>query len=216
MPTPVKPDLYARKRGFNHIDFVEAVKNGESEYAGVPIGDWRQGGGEFLLIPDEHADRLGIGGAFGRSNPSASAGKEIADEVQQNMKSAGVAAAEAAPPVSANVGAAYAAGQFAETVKEQPQVMADLADTTALLASLGFGYATAEEGDVVKAGATAAGLFAAFKGIRHLCQQDDRQTDMQERQQRHQIQQDRQWQMLDPQTKENQEPTGVKAGMITS
>jgi len=105
------------------------------------------------------------------------------------------AARDAAPPVSANAGAAYAAGKFADTVKEQPQVMEDFVDGAALLGSAGLAYATAEEGEALKAGATAAGLFAAFKGIRYLCKQGDRRTDMAELDQRHQIQQDRQKQM---------------------
>jgi len=69
--------------------------------------------------------------------------------------------------------------------------MEDVVDGVALLGSAGLAYATAEEGEVLKAGATAAGLFAAFKGIRFLCEQGDRQTDMAERHQRHQIQKDR-------------------------
>jgi hypothetical protein len=198
MPTPVKPDSYARRAGFNHIDFVEAVKNGESEYAGVPIGDWRQEGGEFLLIPDDHADRLGFGGNGVRSNPSGFTGQQQGVDGGGGStlpQSTGAATAQAigkaAPPVSANAGAAYAASQFAETVKEQPQVMEDFADTAALLGSAGLAYATAEEGDVLKAGATAAGMFAAWKLLRHMSTQQDRRTDMQERQQRARIQDNR-------------------------
>ena len=69
--------------------------------------------------------------------------------------------------------------------------MEDFADTAALLGSAGLAYATAEEGDVVQAGATAAGMFAAWKLLRHMSTQQDRRTDMKERQQRAQIQDDR-------------------------
>jgi hypothetical protein len=200
MPTPVKPSKYARAAGHDAIDFVAAVKSGESDYAGVPIGSWRQDGGQFLAVPDAHADQLGLS-PDPRPNPSAlgrSSGVG-SDSVEDNQtspaKTTGAALADAAPPVSANAGAAYAAGKFADTVKEQPQVMEDVVDGAALLGSAGLAYSTAEEGDVVKAGMTAAGLFGAFKLIRHACEQGNRQTDMQERQQRAQIQQNRQRQL---------------------
>lgn len=202
MPTPVKPSKYARAAGYDAIDFTAAVKSGESDYAGVPIGSWRQDGGQFLAVPDDHADQLGLSpDPDFRPNPSAlgrSSGVG-SDSVEANQalpaKTTGAALADAAPPVSANAGAAYAAGQFAETVKEQPQVMSDVVDGAALLGAAGLAYSTAEEGDVVKAGATAAGLFGTFKLIRHVCEQGSRQTDMQERQQRAQIQQKRQRQL---------------------
>ncbi|MCS3863466.1 hypothetical protein GGP86_003265 [Salinibacter ruber] len=200
MPTPVKPSKYASAAGYDAIDFVAAVKSGESDYAGVPIGSWRQDGGQFLAVPDAHADQLGLS-PDPRPNPSAlgrSSGVG-SDSVEDNQtspaKTTGAALADAAPPVSANAGAAYAAGKFADTVKEQPQVMEDVVDGAALLGSAGLAYSTAEEGDVVKAGMTAAGLFGAFKLIRHACEQGNRQTDMQERQQRAQIQQNRQRQL---------------------
>jgi hypothetical protein len=102
---------------------------------------------------------------------------------------------EAAPPVSANAGAAYASGKMAETLKEQPQLMEDFADITALLGAGGLAYATSEGDSVVKAGATAVGMFAVWKILRHACSQSDRQTDMRERAQRAQIQQQKQGQM---------------------
>jgi hypothetical protein len=151
-------------------------------------------------VPDDHADQLGLS-PDPRPNPSALAKSPGVDsgsmEANQtsSAKTTGAALADAAPPVSANAGAAYAAGRFAETVKEQPQVMSDVVDGAALLGSAGLAYSTAEEGDVVKAGMTAAGLFGAFKLIRHACEQGSRQTDMQERQQRAQIQQKRQRQL---------------------
>lgn len=196
MPTPVRPDTYARAAGYEPQDFVEAVKSGASEYAGEPIGSWRQEGGEYLSVPDDRAEYLGIsGGGSTRSNPEIS-GEEIARQMGQTQplarKSTGAAIAEAAPPVSANAGAAYTGGKFADAVKEQPQIMEDVADATALLGSAGLAYAIAEEGDVLKAGAVAGGLFAVWKLIRHQTTQADRQTDMQEREHRHQIQQDRQ------------------------
>jgi hypothetical protein len=196
MPTPIRPTKYARAAGHEPQDFVDAVQSGESEYAGVPIGSWRQDGGEYLAVPDAHADQLGLS-PDPRPNPSAlgrslgrGSGSAEANQTPP-AKTTGAALAEAAPPVSANTGAAYAAGQFAETVKEQPQVMEDFADTAALLGSAGLAYATAEEGDVLKAGATAAGMFAAWKLLRHISTQQDRRTDMKERQQRAQIQDNR-------------------------
>jgi hypothetical protein len=201
MSTPVRPDRYARAAGYEPTDFKAAVQSGQSDYAGVPIGSWRQDGGEYLAVPDGHADRLGLSPAEGRSNPVGAASTSEQVQKAQSIlagtgegKSVGAAAAEAAPPVSANASAAYAAGQFAETVKEQPQVMEDVADTAGFLGSLAFGYATGE-GEVVKSGLMAAFAFGVFKGARAWANQADRRTDMQERQQRHQIQQQRQEQL---------------------
>ena len=192
MPTPIKPDTFARAAGFDPTDLVEAVQSGEDDYAGLPIGSWRQNGGEYLSVPDDYARQLGFTPGDGRSNPSeAMQSAESAASGSPDDPNWPEAARDAAPPVSANAGAAYTAGRFAETVREQPQVMEDVVDGAALLGSAGLAYATAEEGEVLKAGATAAGLFAAFKGIRYLCEQGDRQTDMAERHQRHQIQKDR-------------------------
>jgi hypothetical protein len=205
MPTPVKPSKYARAAGHDPTDFVSAVKSGELDYAGVPIGSWRQDGGEFLAVPDAHASELGLSGAA-RSNGSSLSGlsnlptppgydiereiRQIRREAQENsgMKAFG----EAAPPVSANAGAAYASGKMAETLKEQPQLMEDFADIAALLGAGGLAYATSEGDSVVKAGATATGMFAVWKILRHVCTQSDRQTDMRERAQ---IQQQKQDQM---------------------
>jgi hypothetical protein len=193
MPTPIQPDTFARAAGFDPTDLVEAVQSGEDDYAGLPIGSWRQNGGEYLSVPDDYARQLGFTPGDGRSNPSeAMQSAESAAAGSPDSPNWPEAARDAAPPVSANAGAAYTAGRFAETVREQPQVMEDVVDGAALLGSAGLAYATAEEGEVLKAGATAAGLFAAFKGIRYLCEQGDRQTDMAERHQRHQIQKDRQ------------------------
>jgi len=193
MPTPVRPDKFARAAGFDPYDLTEAVQSGEDEFAGLPIGDWRQNGGEYLNVPDDYAEQIGLSPTNGRSNPSQAVQQtETALAGTPDKPNWPEAARDAAPPVSANAGAAYAAGKFADTVKEQPQVMEDVVDGAALLGSAGLAYATAEEGEVVKAGATAAGLFAAFKGIRYLCEQGNRRTDMAERQQRHQIQQQRQ------------------------
>ncbi|WP_259114414.1 hypothetical protein, partial [Salinibacter ruber] len=166
---------------------MKAVKSGEPDYAGIPIGSWRQDGGEFLAVPDAHASELGLSGAA-RSNGSSLSGlsnlppgydiereiRQIKREAQENsgMKAFG----EAAPPVSANAGAAYASGKMAETLKEQPQLMEDFADITALLGAGGLAYATSEGDSVVKAGTTAAGMFAVWKILRHVCTQSDRQT----------------------------------------
>lgn len=199
MSTPIQPDKYARAAGFDPYDFVEAVKAGEDEYSGIPIGEWRQqdmnGRGTYLAVPDDHARQLGF-------NPDSTSGggKMDAAPVEVSRENPTppngiVAAAEAAPPVSANAGAAYTAGKFADTVKEQPQVMGDVVDGLALLGSAGLAYSTAEEGEVAKASLAAASLFGAFKGIRYLCEQGNRKTDMQERQQRHKIQQERTKQM---------------------
>lgn len=202
MPTPIQPDKFARAAGFDPTDFVEAVQSGEEDFAGLPIASWRQNGGEYLNVPDDYAEQLGFNPKKGRSNPSEirSDIREVLDEGDSILPGLSgsdkpnwpEAARDAAPPVSANAGAAYAAGKFADTVKEEPELMEDFVDGAALLGSAGLAYATAEEGEVLKAGATAAGLFGAFKLIRHACKQGDRQTDMAERQQRHQIQQDRQ------------------------
>jgi hypothetical protein len=67
-------------------------------------------------------------------------------------------------------------GKFADTVAQQPQVMEDVVDGVALLGSAGLAYATAKEGDVVRAGLTAIGLFGAFKFFRYTCRQKDRPT----------------------------------------
>jgi hypothetical protein len=212
MPTPVKPDKFARAAGFDPYDLTEAVQSGEDEFAGLPIGDWRQNGGEYLNLPDDYAEQIGISPTNGRSNPSQVVQQaETALAGTPDKPNWPEAARDAAPPVSANAGAAYAAGKFADTVREQPQVMEDFVDGAALLGSAGLAYATAEEGEVLKAGATAAGLFAAFKGIRYLCQQGDRQTDMAERQQRHQIHQQRQRQM-DNGSQRRLSDSGVRVG----
>lgn len=202
MPTPCKPARFARAAGYEPGDFRSAVQSGEDTYAGLPIGEWRQNGGEYLAVPDDYARQLGFDPSEGRSNPGRDSSTSEQLQRAQSLlagtgegKSVGAAAAEAAPPVSANAGAAYAAGRFAETVKEQPQVMADFADTAVLLGSAGLAYATADEGQVLKAGATAAGVFAVWKLLRHQTAQADRRTDMKERQQRHQIQQQRQEQL---------------------
>lgn len=194
MPTPIQPDKLARAAGYDPVDFVEAVQNGEDDFAGLPIGSWRQNGGEYLSVPDEYAEQLGFDPENGRSNPK----NDLIQRAEQALagvgnrgRTLGDGIADSAPPVSANAGASYAAGKFADTVKEQPQIMGDVADMAALLGSAGLAYATAEEGQVLKAGATAGGLFAAFKGLRYLCEQGNRHTDMAERQQRHQIQQQR-------------------------
>jgi hypothetical protein len=202
MPTPIQPDKFARAAGYDPTDFVKAVQNGEDDFAGLPIGSWRQNGGEYLNVPDDYAEQLGFDPANGRSNPTKMRGQKIA-QIAENTDNPNwpEAVKEAAPPVSANAGAAYTAGQFADTVKEQPQVMEDLVDGAALFGSAGLAYATAEEGEVLKAGATAAGLFAAFKGIRYLCEQGNRQTDMQERHQRHQLQQQNRRQVGQPQNR---------------
>ena len=193
MPTPIQPDKLARAAGFDPIDFAEAVQNGEDDFAGLPIGSWRQNGGEYLNVPDEYASQLGFDPESVRPNPESDliegARETLAGRDRKGSLGDGIA--DAAPPVSANAGASYAAGKFADTVREQPQVMGDVADVTALLGSAGLAYATAEEGEVVKAGATAAGLFVAFKTVRYLCRQGDRKTDMAERQQRHQMQKQR-------------------------
>jgi hypothetical protein len=209
MPTPIRPGKYARAAGHDPTDFVSAVKSGETDYAGVPIGSWRQDGGEFLAVPDAHADELGLSGAA-RSNgsslsslsdlPAPPGEFDVEREIQQikreaRQNSAMKAFGEAAPPVSANAGAAYASGKMAETLKEQPQLMEDFADITALLGAGGLAYATSEGDSVVKAGATAVGMFAVWKILRHACSQSDRQTDMRERAQRAQIQQQKQGQM---------------------
>ena len=209
MPTPVKPSKYARAAGHDPTDFVSAVKSGETDYAGVPIGSWRQDGGEFLAVPDAHANELGLSGAARPNGISSSSlsnlptppgGFDIEREIRQIKREAqensGMKAfGEAAPPVSANAGAAYASGKMAETLKEQPQLMEDFADIAALLGAGGLAYATSEGDSVVKAGATATGMFAVWKILRHVCTQSDRQTDMRERAQRAQIQQQKQDQM---------------------
>jgi len=202
MPTPIQPDKLARAAGFDPTDFVQAVQNGEEDFAGLPIGSWRQNGGEYLSVPDDYAEQLGFTPENSRSNPTVPSLLDNAEQKDLGSPNWSKAVKDAAPPVSANAGAAYTAGKFADTVKEQPQVMEDVVDGAALLGSAGLAYATAEEGEAVKAGATAAGLFAAFKLIRHACNQGDRQTDMQERQQRHQLQQQNQRQMGRPQQRE--------------
>lgn len=213
MPTPIRPTKFAHAADFDPVDFREAVKNGEQDYAGIPIASWRQNGGEYLNVPDDYAEQLGF--QTGRSNPSAGrdlptkengavdlremseriSNEEYGEGAFAGQKSVGQAAAEAAPPVTANAGAAYAAGKFADTVKEQPQVMEDFADTAALLGAAGLAYATTEEGNPAQAALATAGMFAVFKGLRYACNQGDRQTDMDERQQRHQIQQKTRGQM---------------------
>jgi len=201
MPTPIQPDKFARAAGYDPTDFVEAVQNGEDDFAGLPIGSWRQNGGEYLNVPDDYAEQLGFDPENGRSNPTEG-GQKIA-QMAKNTDNPNwpEAVKEAAPPVSANAGAAYTAGQFADTVKEQPQVMEDLVDGAALFGSAGLAYAVANEGEVVKAGLVTAGVFGAFKLFRHHCTQEDRQTDMQERHQRHQLQQQNRRQVGQPQNR---------------
>lgn len=213
MPTPIQPDTFARAAGFDPTDFVEAVQNGEDDFAGLPIGSWRQNGGEYLNVPDDYAENLGFAPKNDRPNPTIPAlDMEGVNQNDLGNPNWPKAVKDVAPPVTANAGAAYTAGKFADTVKEQPEVMEDVVDGAALLGSAGLAYATAEEGEVLKAGAMAAGLFAAFKGIRHLCKQGNRQTDMTERQQRHQIQQQRQQQLPKPQENDPQRRLNEKSG----
>lgn len=200
MPTPIQPDKLARAAGFDPYDFTDAVKGGADEYAGVPIGSWRQNGGEYLNVPDDYAAQLGF--ETGRSQSPEVDLEAEAEAIRENglashqpRQSTTHAVAKAAPAVSANAGAGYTLGEFAKTVREQPQVMGDVVDGAALLGSAGLAYATAEEGDVAEAAVATVGIFAAFKGLRYLCEQGNRQTDMAERQQRHQIQQNNQKQM---------------------
>ena len=172
MPTPVKPRYLARKAGLNPIAFVRAVQDGESEYNGLPIASWRQDGGAYLNIPDEYADHLGIGPKKEReSRPNPS--EQPFGEYGQKTPPTGWpdAVRESAPPVSANFSAAYTMGRFADTVAKQPQIMEDVADAAALLGSAGLAYATTKEGDVLKAGATTVGVFAAFKILRYACRE---------------------------------------------
>jgi hypothetical protein len=198
MPTPIKPDKFARAAGFDPFDLTEAVQSGEDEYSGLPIGDWRQNGGEYLNVPDEYADQIGLSPESGRSNPSESARKaanalagDTSHERAKEMMGWPEATREAGPPIAANAGAAHVGARFADTLKEQPQLMEDFVDGAALLGAAGLAYSTAEEGGVLKAGATAAGIFAAFKVIRHACKQQDRRMDAKERQQRAYIQERR-------------------------
>lgn len=185
MPTPVKPDRFARAAGFDPEDFVNAVQSGASEYNGLPIASWRQDGGAFLNIPDDYAQQLGIGRERDdherRPNPPEKYPFGMYGQRMPPPTGWPDALREAAPPVSANAGAAYTMGKFADTVAQQPQVMEDVVDGVALLGSAGLAYATAKEGDVVRAGLTTIGLFGAFKLFRYACRQKDDPTGMQGR-----------------------------------
>jgi len=196
MPTPVNPDKYARAVGFDPFDFVEAVQNGEDDYSGVPIGSWRQhdpNGGLYLAVPDDHAREVGFkpDSTTGHSRKIVERVKE-ATETRENPSSGGLAAvADAAPPATANAGAAYAAGKFADAVKERPEVMGDVVDVAGLGLSAGIAYATAEEGQPVKTCLAAGGLFAAFKGVRMGVEWGKAWLEERKRRQRHQMQKER-------------------------
>ena len=198
MPTPVKPDRFARAAGFDPKEFTHAVQDGASEYQGLPIASWRQDGGAYLNIPEEYADQLGIGQRQSRQSRPNPNEQYPSGNGQQKAITPGWSDAvrDAAPPVSANAGAAYTMGRFADTVARQPQIMDDVADIAALLGSAGLAYATTKEGNAVTAGLTAAGLFGTFKLIRHACSQKAPQTGMQRqrRQQQRPVQQQRQQQ----------------------
>ena len=197
MATTIQPTEFAREKGLEPADFSEACRNGETEYAGFPIGDWTvrdEGGGVYLRVPDSvvsQPQESSSNAGNRRSNPDGNAlglrtaqTTEMAEAVDNN-----------AAPVSANLGASYAVGSLSEAVRENPEIIETIADVAALLGSGGLGLSATEEGEkyrFAKVGATALGGFGAYKLIRHLCEQNDRQTDMEERQQRHQIQQEKQ------------------------
>jgi hypothetical protein len=197
MATPLKPSEFAQLVGLEPTDVREACKSGEQEYAGYPIGDWYAGGGSALRlnVPDRlvdaHSSGRGSGSTQRRDNPSGdtlpSNGMqvtEMAEAVDNN-----------AAPVSANVSAAYAVGSMSDAVRENPEIMETIADVAVVLGAGGLALAATEDGEsyrAAKVGGAAAGSFAAYKLIRHLCEQNDRATDMAEREQRHQIQQEKQ------------------------
>jgi hypothetical protein len=191
MSTPIQPDKYARAVGFDPFDFVEAVQAGEDDYSGVPIGAWRQqdpNGGVYLAVPDDHAREIGFS-----PDSTTGSGQRGAIQQRENPSERGLeAVADAAPPTTANAGAAYVAGKFADTVQERPEIMGDFVDGAAFLGSCGLAYATAEEGDVLKAGATAAGTYAAYKGLRMGFEWLTRRLEERKREQRHEMQQERQ------------------------
>jgi hypothetical protein len=62
----------------------------------------------------------------------------------------------------------------------------------------------------MKVGGAAAGGFAIYKLVRHLCEQDDRKTDMAERQQRHQIQQEKNQQKTLPEKRGDGAPVNLE------
>ena len=196
MATTVQPTEFARAKGLNQSDFSEACRNGETEYANYPIGEWTvrdAQGGVYLRVPDSVMEN---GGAAASSEPRSNPVKELAKvrDVQSETTWPD-AVKEAGPAVSANAGGAYAVASMSEAVKENPEIAETIADTIALLGSGALGVAATEEGEDYRAakvgGMTVAG-FGIYKLVRHMAEQSDRRTDMAEREQRHQIQQENQ------------------------
>jgi hypothetical protein len=183
--------------GVEPTDFCKACRNGETEYAGYPIGDWLVGHGNSvrLNVPDKLVEKQGstrVGSSkVRRDNPS---GLTVASTDENQVTEMAEAVDNNAAPVSANIGAAYAVGSMSDAVRENPEIMETIADVAVVLGAGGLALAATEDGEshrAAKVGGAAAGSFAIYKLIRHLCEQDDRRTDMAEREQRHNIQQEK-------------------------
>lgn len=193
MAASIQPTEFAQRKGLNAADFAEACEDGEQEYAGYPIGSWtvRDRGSVYLRVPDSVMESDGAGSSSQpRSNPVGKLAKMHSGDSETTWAEA---AKETAPAVSANASGAYAVASMSEAVKENPEIAETIADTVALLGSGALGVAATEEGEDYRAakvgGMTVAG-FGIYKLIRHMAEQSDRRTDMAEREQRHQIQQE--------------------------
>lgn len=199
MATSLTPSEFANLVGVEPADFCKACRNGVSEYAGYPVGDWLVGRGSSvrLNVPDQLVEKHSSNRRKGssstrRDNPNPvdlnpaidnSQVTEMAEAVNNN-----------AAPVSANMSAAYAVGSMSDAVRENPEIMETIGDVIVTLGAGGLALAATEDGESYRAAkvtGAAAGGFAVYKLIRHLCQQENRQTDMAEREQRHQIQQEK-------------------------
>jgi hypothetical protein len=214
MATPIKPSQLANVLDVERADFCEACRNGEADYAGYPIGDWlvHDGHGSVHLnVPDELLRKQGVrpssvetpssssGLAARRDNPAGTMKQQANQQLgQANMADA---VRDSGPHMTANAAAGYAVGEMSGAVRENPEIMEVMCDVGVILGSGGIGLAATDEGDpsrYLKVLATMGGGYGVYKLLRHLASQDDRRTDMAERQQRHEIQQDKQQRQVPP------------------
>ena len=195
MATTVQPTEFARAKGLNQADFSEACRNGETEYANYPIGEWTvrdAQGGVYLRVPDSVMESAQSPSSSSRSNPTDQLANLGAAKTETNWPEA---AKEAGPPVAANLGASHAVASMSDAVKENPEIAETIADVVALLGSGGLGLAATEDGEdyrAAKVGGIAVAGFGIYKFLRHKAEQADRRTDMAERKQRHQMQKENQ------------------------
>lgn len=195
MATTVQPTEFAKAKGLNTADFCEACRNGESEYAGFPVGNWTvrdERGAVYLRVPDSVMDQAQSPSSSSRVNPTEQLAGRGADQTGTTWPEA---AKEAGPPVAANLGASHAVASMSDAVKENPEIAETIADVVALLGSGGLGLAATEDGEdyrAAKVGGIAVAGFGIYKFLRHKAEQANRRTDMAEREQRHQMQRENQ------------------------